>query len=278
MAEGFKRPVPLGARRGACKLCWPGWLVPLFNATQKRGAAICFCPTDRLAPIFVRQAPQPLSPSAPNPTDGSFLLRTPILTDLLVPLLHPRAAQPHSPNLAGAGSSQPCPGCALGPPPAAVRLRAWAALLRVQLAQQPLHAGEGRSAPAGVRSACVCRSALACRACAVCTRGSCPCLLLLPIPARRSGGVLGLLLAGCGRCACPRNQLLIPPLLTCAHRSGGVLGLLLAAAVGAVFTRGSWIFTPDAAVQAAVGQLAPIAMLALGICAGGAGGRVNSFE
>lgn len=151
-------------------------------------------------------------------------------------------------------------------------------LLPVQLAQLPLHAGEGRSAPAGVRLTCVCRSALACRACAVCTRGSYPCLLLLPIPARRSGGVLGLLLAGCGRCACPRNQLLIPPLLTCAHRSGGVLGLLLAVAVGAVFTRGSWIFTPDAAVQAAVGQLAPIAMLALGICAGGLGGRVNSFE
>jgi Na+-driven multidrug efflux pump len=50
-------------------------------------------------------------------------------------------------------------------------------------------------------------------------------------------------------------------------RSGGVLGVLLAAAVGAVFTRGSWLFTPDVAVQAAVAQLAPIAMLALGICA-----------
>ncbi|KAI7838915.1 hypothetical protein COHA_007321 [Chlorella ohadii] len=52
-------------------------------------------------------------------------------------------------------------------------------------------------------------------------------------------------------------------------RSGAVLGVLLAAAVGAVFTRGSWLFTPDLAVQAAVAQLAPIAMLALGICAGG---------
>ena len=50
-----------------------------------------------------------------------------------------------------------------------------------------------------------------------------------------------------------------------------MLGVVLAAAVGAVFTRGSWLFTPDLAVQAAVAQLAPIAMLALGICAGGLG-------
>lgn len=48
-----------------------------------------------------------------------------------------------------------------------------------------------------------------------------------------------------------------------------MLGVLLAAAVGAMFTRGSWLFTPDPAVQAAIAQLAPIAMLALGICAGG---------
>lgn len=53
-------------------------------------------------------------------------------------------------------------------------------------------------------------------------------------------------------------------------RSGAALGLALAGAVWAVFTRGSWLFTADAAVQAAVAQLAPVGMLCISVCSGAA--------
>lgn len=50
--------------------------------------------------------------------------------------------------------------------------------------------------------------------------------------------------------------------------SGAVLGLGLAAAVGALFRWGGWMFTTDVAVQAAVRQLAPVAMAAISVCSG----------
>ncbi|EFN50757.1 hypothetical protein CHLNCDRAFT_55571 [Chlorella variabilis] len=49
-------------------------------------------------------------------------------------------------------------------------------------------------------------------------------------------------------------------------RSGAVLGLGLAAAVGALSAGRGWMFTTDVAVQAAVRQLAPVAMAAISVC------------
>lgn len=77
---------------------------------------------------------------------------------------------------------------------------------------------------------------------------------------------------------CKPERPLLPPscLPPRTRRSGAALGLLLAAAVGLVFTRASWLFTTDAAVQAGVAALAPIATLALCVCSSklslGAGG------
>lgn len=105
----------------------------------------------------------------------------------------------------------------------------------------------------------------------------------------RMAHLAGLLLrcAAAGRahipCACCRCHALLPlalcrwcrsrhrgpPASSRARRSGAVLGVLLTAAVGAIFTRGAWLFTSDAAVQAGVRQLAPIGMLAIAVCSGG---------
>ena len=46
------------------------------------------------------------------------------------------------------------------------------------------------------------------------------------------------------------------------------MGAILAGAVGAVWCGAAWMFTPDAAVQLAVRQLAPVGMLTMAVCCG----------
>ena len=46
------------------------------------------------------------------------------------------------------------------------------------------------------------------------------------------------------------------------------MGAILAGAVGAVWCGAAWMFTPDATVQLAVRQLAPVGMLTMVVCCG----------